>query len=89
MYEGDEFYIIKAFARMNSIVFVTLMFAPGIPILYPIGMVWCLFTYITQKYMILFFYKRELKLKKEFADLSVNCLLITVIVHIIMSLLML
>jgi len=74
---------------MNSIIFVTLMFAPGIPILYPIGLVWCLFTYITQKYMILFFYKRELKLKKDFADLSVNCLLVTVIVHILMALLML
>lgn len=32
---------------MNSIIFVTLMFAPGMPLLYAVGFLWCLFTYMT------------------------------------------
>lgn len=85
LYEGVDFQIVKTYARMNSIVFVTLMFAPGMPVLYAIGLLWCLFTYITQKYMILFFYKRELTLKKELADASVLCLTAAVLAHVLIA----
>lgn len=85
LYEGVDFQIVKTYARMNSIIFVTLMFAPGMPALYPIGFLWCLMTYITQKYMILFFYKRELTLKKELADMSVHCLTAAVVAHILVA----
>jgi hypothetical protein len=70
---------------MNSIIFVALMFAPGMPLLYVVGFLWCLITYITQKYLILFFYKRELALKNELADASVFCLLGALLGHIIMA----
>jgi hypothetical protein len=89
LYEGIDFQIVKTYARMNSIVFVTLMFAPGMPILYVIGFLWCLFTYITQKFMILFFYKREMTLKKELADMSVLCLIAGVLAHIFVAIIML
>lgn len=79
----------KTYARMNSIIFVSLMFAPGMPLLYAIGFLWCLFTYVTQKFMILHFYKREMTLKKELADMSVICLIASVLAHIIVAFIML
>lgn len=70
---------------MNSIIFVILMFAPGMPALYVVGFLWCLITYVTQKFHILFFYKRELSLKNELADASVLCLVGALAAHIFMA----
>ena len=70
---------------MNSIIFVAFMFAPALPILYLVGFVWCFITYLTQKYMILYFYKRELSLKNELAEMSVHCLMWAILAHIVIA----
>lgn len=85
LYEGVDFAIVRTYARMNSIIFVALMFAPGMPLLYLVGLLWCLITYISQKFLILFFYKRELALKNELAEVSVFCLIGALVGHVVMA----
>jgi len=41
-----------------NFIFCTMMFSGGMPILYPIAAVFCIFYYWTDKYLIINFYQR-------------------------------
>jgi len=71
IYTGDEFEGEAAYSRMMSTLFALLLFSSGMPILYFIGFIFFLGTYITNKIMILRFYTKSSTLTRtipEFAE---------------------
>ena len=70
---------------MVALSFMGLTFSTGMPILYPILFLFTLFTFLTKKYMVLNYYKREKRVKSEIAKASVIILYFGVIVHLIVG----
>ena len=59
MYTGSEFQGEKTFSRMMSILMVIMFFSSGMPILYAVGFVYFLGTYVTHKVLLIRFYKKS------------------------------
>jgi hypothetical protein len=70
---------------MVALSFMGLTFSTGMPILYPILFLFMLFTFFTKKFMILYYYKREKRVKSEIAKASIIILYFGVIVHLIVG----
>ena len=58
LYSGDEFEIHYQYAHMLVIIFVTLLFGPGMPLLFPIGMMSLMILYGTTRVQLAYFSKR-------------------------------
>ena len=70
---------------MVAITFMSLTYSTGMPILYPILFLFLIFTYFTKKYMILYHYKRQKRVKDEIAKTSIVIIYFALIVHIIVG----
>ena len=60
LYTGGPFKVAGVFSRMMSILFVTLLYSSGMPILYVVTTIWFWATYHVLKLMILKFLKRTM-----------------------------
>lgn len=85
LYKGEKFDIEKSYARMVAIIFMSLTYSTGMPILYPILFLYLMLTFLTKKFMILFYYKRQKKVKDEIAKASIIIIYFGLILHIIVG----
>ena len=68
---------------MMSIIFVIMVFSGGMPILYIIGFIYFLSTYITNKLLILKYYIRTRTMNRSIPFYSIKLLKWGLIIHII------
>jgi len=60
-YSGPEYLIHFKYAEIESICTICLLYGPGIPILFPLGLVNLSIIYVIERYAIAKFYKRPPK----------------------------
>ena len=70
---------------MVAVTFMCLTYSTGMPILYPILFLFLVLTFLTKKFMILYFYKRQKRVKDEIAKASIVIIYFGLIVHIIVG----
>lgn len=58
LYEGPNFECETTLARMMSVTWTLVVFSSGMPVLYALGFVFYLLTYLTNKLLIMKYYKR-------------------------------
>ena len=83
LYSGPDFNGAKAYSRMMSTIFVILLFSSGMPILYFIGAIWFIVTYLSYKVFILKFFKRTITMNRIIPQYSVTFLKACLVVHMI------
>jgi hypothetical protein len=65
LYTGKGFAGEKVFSRLMSTMFVIIMYSSGIPIFYLIGLAFFSLTYITNKYMLIYYFKKSTTLTRN------------------------
>ena len=88
LYRGDEFEAETAYSRMMSTLFVLLLFSAGMPILYLIGFIFFLLTFITNKIVILKSYTKSTTLTRTIPKYGQRILIGAVYCHVVMALFM-
>ena len=58
LYCGEEFEIHYQYSQMLVITWVTFLFAPGLPILFPIALFGMIVLYVTNRYQLAYFNRR-------------------------------
>lgn len=85
MYTGQMFEGEKAYSRMMSTMFVILMYSSGIPILYVIGFVFYLVTYIVNKFLLIFYYQKSRTLTRTIPMFTMQYLKYGLLLHVFTS----
>lgn len=55
---GSEYLMEFRYSNILTVVLITMMFSPGLPLLYPIAFLFFLVTYFVDKYMLLRMYRK-------------------------------
>ena len=58
MYAGPEFQIHFRYARVMNIIFVTMMYGVGLPILFPLACISFTIIYLTEIFMLFYVYRK-------------------------------
>ncbi len=88
LYTGKGFTGEKVFSRLMSTMFVIIMYSSGIPIFYFIGLTFFSFTYITNKYLLIYFFKKSTTLTRNVPIFAIDSLYYTLYIHLIVSIFM-
>jgi len=84
-YSGAVFKLEYRYPTLLNVVFVTLMYSSGLPILYPIAAMTFGIMYLTDKVALLRLYNRPPMYKASLAKLTLNILPIAIIFHLCMA----
>lgn len=85
LYAGSDFEIEKAYARAVAVLFTTMMYTVGLPLLYPLAFVFLLTTYLTNRVLCLKFYNRNNSIRNEIVVTSLNLILFGLICHMVLG----
>ena len=58
LYSGKQFEIFKEYSLLLMFTWVTFLFAPGMPILFPIALVYMIVLYTTDRLALAYWYRR-------------------------------
>ena len=58
MHSGPKFEIASRYAKLMNIVWVTMMYGAGLPILFPIACLSFLVTYFMEMYLLFYIYQK-------------------------------
>ena len=58
LYSGREFEIYKEYSLLIMFTWVTFLFAPGLPILFPIGLIYMIVLYTTDRLTLAYWHRR-------------------------------
>ncbi len=85
-YEGYEFTLWDRYAYILSITYFVVTFSPGLPMLMPLGALFCLIIYWIDKYMLLRFYKKPPAYTAKVNTKAFDILPYCVLLHSILAL---
>lgn len=88
MYTGLVFKGEKAYSRMMSIVMVCLSYSSGMPIIYFVGFMYFLLTFLVNKVMLFKFYQKTNTLSRVIPNYSVKFLNIAIFIHMVFGCIM-
>lgn len=89
LYIGDEFKGDEAFSRMMSTLFVMIMYSSGMPLLYPMAMLFFAITYLVNKMLIFKYFQTLANLTRTIPLFSIKFLRFGLMIHMILSAFML
>ena len=81
-YHGRVFKLEYRYPTLLNVVFVSLLFSAGMPILYPIGALTFTIMYLTDKVALLRLYNRPPKYKTSLAELTYRAIPVAVMFHL-------
>ena len=81
LYTGKVFKGEKTYSRMMSTMFVILMYSSGMPIMYPIGVVFYFVTYNVNKFLLIHYYKKSTTLTRTIPLFAMDCMKYALFVH--------
>jgi len=88
LYIGPEFNIQIRLGQVMTIIFVTMTYSSGLPILYFVSLIVFIVFYWTDKYMLLRFYKKSPQLTGELSKRAIQFLPMSAAVHCMFGLVM-
>lgn len=90
LYEGPNFECETTLSRMMSVTWTLVVFSSGMPILYAIGFIFYFITYMTNKLLIMKYYKRtDSILSREIPLVSVSMMRYAIIIKMFVGIYML
>ena len=89
LYTGSMFKGEKAYSRMMSTMFVIQMYSSGMPILYFIGFIFYLVTYLVNKFLMIYYYQMSRTLTRTIPLFTMKFLKYGIILHMCTACLML
>lgn len=90
LYEGPDFACETTLSRMMSMTWTLVVFSSGMPILYALGFIFYLLTYLTNKLLIMKYFKRtDSILSREIPLTSVNMMRYAIVIKMFAGLYML
>ena len=87
LYTGLKFEVGFVQAQIVSVIFVSLMYAGGLPLMYPFCLLFLTFIYWVSKIMFLKYSQKSLNYSKNHIINSYNLIKYGILAHLIMSLL--
>ena len=81
LYSGPEYEIHGRYAIMANVTWMCFMLGPGIPILFPLGLVQLCSMYLIEKYALAYFFRTPINYNHHMNELQVKMLLVGPILY--------